>query len=179
MSGVVDPLASLKSWPLTVTVGDADYRLVPASAAQWLVVLLEDPLDLAQILPGMIHEEDEEGLEEAMMEGRVSEAEIRDACWEIITACSGRDWWWAFNLVRTVSTVWMQVYGRLMAGGLDLEGLPLGAALDVMYAICIERMDREHRNTFDRELSRVPAGVEQQLDENAEEARFLALMNGQ
>ena len=175
MSVAVDPLASLKSWPLTVTVAGQDYELRAVSAAQWLTILLEDPIDLSAILPGLLSEEAEEAVEDAMMAGRLTKREIEDICHEVIGLCAGRDWWWALNLIRSVASAWMLIYGRLMVSGVNLDRLPLGAALDAMYALCVERMDKEHHQQFDRDLERPP--VNQEIDANDEEAQFLALMN--
>jgi hypothetical protein len=174
----VDPLASLRAWSLEVTVGGRDYRLRSLHAADWLVILLGDPLDLSQILPGLLCDEaEEEELEAALLGGRVTEAEIREAALEVVSAVAGRPWWWVFNLLGAAATAWTALFGRLVAAGVDVQRLPLGAALDALYVMCTDGMKKEHREQFNRELERPPAGVEQELSAEEEEAQFLALMN--
>lgn len=177
MSVAVDPTASLRSWPLSVTVAGRDYQLQALTGMQWLEILLEDPIDLSLILPGLLSGDEEEELEDAMLEGRLTEGEIRDSCWEIVGAVAGRDWWWAMNLIQSVAAAWMVIWGRLVVSGAHLDTMPLGAILDAMYAICIERMDKQRKESFDRDLERPPAATE--LNEETEQADFLALMNAQ
>ncbi len=175
MCAAVDPLASLRPWTLTVDVGGETYRLEPRNSADWLAVLLQEEIDLADILPGMLDEEGEERLGEALIEGLVSTDEIRECALEIIGTASGRDHWWTLNLTRSVMEVWTQVYGQLISQGVRFDQLPLGAALDAMYAVVASRMDKERLRSFDADLSRPPAGTP--LSEEDESDQFLAAMN--
>lgn len=160
-----------------VTLGGRDYYLRPALAGEWLAILLESPMDASLIIPGMAEDADEEALEEALLAGEVTVEDIEDACREVITIAAGRDWWWATNLVMSVATAWMVIYGSLVARGLDVQRLPLGAMLDAMYAECATRMDKQHLQDFDRQLNMPPAGVTPTIDEDREAANFVALMN--
>lgn len=177
MSVDVDPTASLRGWPVVVTLGGRDYHLRPALAAEWLPILLENPIDLSLILPGMAGEADDEALEEALLAGTVSAADIGEACQEVISMAAGREWWWATNLLASVAGAWMAIFGTLVAQGLDVTRLPLGAVLDAMYATCAARMDKQHLQDFNRQLNMPPAGITPTIDEDRESANFLALMN--
>lgn len=160
-----------------VDLGGREYEIEPCSAAQWLAVLLPNPLDLSEILPGMLSDAGEEELEEALMAGQVSEADMREACLEVISMASGRNWWWALNLVQSAATIWLQVYGQLISHGVRFDQLPLGAALDAMYASIAARMDKDQLRSFNSDLSRPPAGHVPELSENEEQESFLAFMN--
>lgn len=173
----LDPLASLRPWGFVVDLGGREYEIQPRSGAQWLEVLLPNPFDPSDILPGMLGEAAEEELQEALMAGVVSETEIRDACYEVITMASGRDWWWALTLVQSAATVWLQIYGQLVAQGVRFDSLPLGAVLDALYATIVSRMNKEQLQSFNSELSRPPAGQAPELSPEDEEAQFLNLMN--
>lgn len=175
----VDPLGSLRAWPLTIELGGREYTTRPVLADEWLTILLEDPLDLAEILPGMLEEADEVALEEALFEGAVSDKEIRDATLEIVALSAGRDWWWVMNLIGAAASAWTVVYGRLVTLGVNPAVMPLGAFLDAMYLSCAQVMDKEQRAQFDRDLEHPPASVtaEEAIDEDAESASFLAMLN--
>lgn len=175
MSVVVDPLASLRDWELEVDVAGRTYRLLPRSAAEWLAVLVENPLDEAAILPGMLAEQDQSELEDALLSGQVSAGELRNTVLEVIGLASGRDWWWTLRLVQTMVGSWLLVHGSLVAAGVDLSKMSLGAALDAVYVTCATRMDKERRQMFDRELEMPP--VAEKINEDQEAANFLALMN--
>lgn len=177
MSVGVDPLASLRPYGFAVDLGGREYEVPPRTGAQWLTVLLPSPLDLADILPGMLGDDDAEVLEEALMAGEVSEQDIKDSVFEVITLAAGRDWWWALNLIQSVATVWTQVYGQLVAQGVRFDQLPLGAVLDAMYATLAARMDKDRLRAFDSDLARPPVGHAPELTAEDEEAQFLAAMN--
>lgn len=173
----LDPLASLRPWGFMVDLGGREYEIQPRTGAQWLEVLLPNPLELGDILPGMLGEAEQEELEEALMAGTVSESDIREACYEVIALASGREWWWTLTLVQSATTVWLQIYGQLVAQGVRFDSLPLGAVLDAMYATIASRMSKEQLLSFNSELSKPPAGYAPELSREDEEAQFLALMN--
>lgn len=177
MSVAVDPLASIRAEQSVVTLGGSDYRLRAAMAAEWLPILLVEPMDTSAIIPGMVVAEDQDALEEALIEGRIRLEELEEACQEVVTLAAGRDWWWARNLLGAVVGVWMIVYGPLVAQGMDMARVPLGAVLDAMYATCAARMDKDRLREFDRELNVAPDGVVPVIDEDREAAQFLAMMN--
>ncbi len=177
MSVVVDPLASLRAWSCDVTLGGREYVLRPALAVEWLPILMVDPMDLSAIIPGMVSNGDADELENALIEGLVELSEIEAVCQEVITMAAGRDWWWACNLLASVAGVWMTIFGALTRQGVDVARLPLGALLDALDEECLSRMDKQHRQDFDRQLNIPPAGVVPDIDEDREAMTFVALMN--
>lgn len=177
MSVAVDPLASLKAWPLSVDLGGREYALRPALGGEWLPILMVDPMDIAAIIPGMLSEEAADDFECALIDGEVALPEVEEVCREVITSAAGREWWWACNLLASVSGVWMTIFGTLVRQGVDVDRLPLGAVLDALYAECASRMDKQHLQDFDRQLNIAPAGVVPVIDEEREAMNFVALMN--
>lgn len=177
MSVAVDPLASLRAWALTVDLGGREYALRPALAGEWLPILMMDPMDISAIIPGMLSSDEVDEFETTMIDGGVSLPEVEEVCREVITFAAGRDWWWACNLLASVSGVWMTIFGTLVRQGLDVGRLPLGAILDALYAECASRMDKAHLQDFDRQLNIPPAGVVPVIDEEREAMNFVALMN--
>lgn len=175
MSVDVDPLASLRGWELEVELGGGTYRVMPRMAGHWLTILVRNPMDAADILPAMVAEDQQEALEEALVAGAVSADEIHEAVLEVIADASGRPWWWTLRLVQAAVGSWAIIHGSLVAAGANLANMPLGAALDAIYVTCMTRMDKEHREAFDRDLEMPPA--RQEIDEQREAESFLALMN--
>lgn len=178
MSAVVDPLASLRSWDLVVELGGDEYVVVAQPAGVWLPILLNDPFDAAEILPGMLSDEDQERLEVALMEGRVSAREVLDTALEVVALAAGRSWWWTLRLLSVASHSWLLTYGELVGRGLSVASMPLGAVLDALYLVVAPRgMKAEARVQFDRDLETPPPGHAPEIDEDREAANFLALMN--
>lgn len=175
----VDPLGSLRPWELIVELGGREYTIRAAYADEWLAILLADPLDLSDIIPGMMGEDDQSEFADATWDGRVSDSDIEEASLEIIREVSGRDWWWVLHLLWSAAGAWMVVYGKMVAQGVDPSRVPLGAFLDAMYLMCVQSMDRDQRSEFDRMLEKPPAGIvpEEVIDEDAEAAAFLNMMN--
>lgn len=177
MSVAVDPLASVRAWVLEADLGGHEYQVRPALTGEWLPILLGNQIDIADIVPGLFADPaEEERLEADLMEGRVREAEVREAALEVISAAAGREWWWVMNLLATASSVWMDLYGSLVGRGVNVPTLPFGAFLDALYAEMVNRLDKEHRKALDQQLNVPP--VEEAIDEDREAAAFLALMNG-
>lgn len=175
MSVDVDPLASLRGWELEVELGGDTYQVMPRMAGHWLAILVQNPMDPAEILPGMVAEDQQETLEDALLTGVVAANEVREAALEVIADASGRPWWWTLRLVQAAVGSWAVVHGSLVAAGVRLADIPLGAAVDAIYVTCMARMDKEHREAFDRDLEIPP--VQEEIDEQREAENFLNLMN--
>lgn len=175
----VDPTSSLRPFELIVTLGERDYTVKAAYADEWLAILLQEELDLSEIIPGMLAEDDASELADAVWRDGVADAEIEEVCLEIITEVSGRDWWWALHLLWSATGAWLVVYGRMISQGIDPTRIPLGAFLDAMYLVCVQNMDKDQRSEFDRMLEKPPPGVEFEdaVDVDAESAAFLNMMN--
>lgn len=175
----VDPTSSLRPYELIVTLGGRDYTVRAAYADEWLSILLQEDLDLADVIPGMLAEEDQETLATATWDGLIDDQEIQEVALEVIKEVSGRDWWWTLHLLWSATGAWLVAYGRMVAQGIDPTRIPLGAFLDAMYLTFVQNMDKEHRSEFDRMLEQPPPGIEfeEAVDEDAEAAAFLNMMN--
>lgn len=175
----VDPLSSLRPFALIVTLGGRDYTVPPLHASDWLSVLLEEDLDLSGIIPGLLGEDDQAELSDAVWRDEVTEEEIEEVCLDLIKETAGRDWWWVLHLLWSAASAWMVVYGRLVMQGVKPDELPLAAFLDALYLTCVQNMDKQQRSEFDRMLERPPAHIapEDAINEDAESAAFLKMMN--
>lgn len=160
-------------------LGGQEYTVRAAMADEWLTVLLEDPFDSSGVLPGMLTEDDQRRFADATWAGDLDGEELDEVALEVISLVTGRDWWWAMHLLWAAASAWMVVYGKMISRGIDPTRIPLGAFLDAMYLTFVQVMDKDQRSAFDRDLESPPAGVtpEEVIDEDAEAASFLAMMN--
>lgn len=169
-----DPLASLKIWPTTVTIGDQEYILPGRSAADWLPILMQDPIRVLDIVPGLLDHDDELAVLEMLAEDEISTSDLEEVALDVIAAVGGRNWWWTLRVVYLLSEHWALLFGPIALH--DLTKVPLAALLDSVYYRCITNMENDKRQLFDLELETVPEGVEVELDEEAESRAFLKMM---
>lgn len=172
----IDPVASIAPSAVVVTLGKRTYRIPPHPAAVWLALLLTR--DLEGVLPGLLTDDDAEDLDEALWSGEVGIDQVRDAIFDMITVASGRNWWWAFNLLAVCAPSWSQKFGTIMLHGFDIHKESIAAFLDVLYSLCVDGSSEEQRRSFDSSLDQAPVGY-QEIDEETEAATFLAMLNGQ
>lgn len=171
----VDPSASMAPFTIKVEVAGRVCTIEPEPAATWIALLVSG--DYEGILPGLLDDEDAEGLDEALWSGELSANELREAILDVITVVSGRDWWWALNLLAVCRSAWPQMYGTLVRHGFNAHVEPFAAFLDALYSLCVEEMPEDRRRSFDTALDQAPAGY-RTINEEGEAHAFLALMNG-
>lgn len=177
MPAAADPLASVAIWDAEVEIGGTGYLVAGRDAAEWLKVLLDDPLDLAAVLPGMLSDDDQDTLEELLLGGQVAAKDVQEAALHLIGVASGREYWWTLRLLGAIRVHWVRLFGPLVASGMRLRGLPFGSFLDAIYHEATNNMKPEARRELDRELETPPPGEELEVDEDQEASNFLALMN--
>ena len=175
----VDPLASLASRDIWVTLDGHEYRLPAKPAIDWLEVILTG--DSYGILPGWLDVEDQQKIFDAMWADRINDVELEQATQDALTAAAGRPWWWAAQLVLVCAATnksWSTLHGRVVLAGVDPGVVPLGAYIDALYAACLEGFgsNQEARQKFDVHMDTPPPSVG--LDEESEGEAFMALLNG-
>jgi len=172
----VDPVASLRITGVDLRLAGHYFHIGKHSAADWLEAVIDGTL--YQILPGWIDDDDQaERLGTLMLDGELSEDEVRSATLDAVTVAGGRKHWWIFNLLGVAvsnNTAWATLNGRLVQAGVDSERISLAAYVDALYAICVENMDKDQRIQFDTHVDSPPP--EEPIDEVEEGEAFLALM---
>lgn len=83
----------------------------------------------------------------------------RNAARVAVQRGSGRDWWWAVNLVRKVLGVWPYVNGQLLLRSVDAATMTFPSWLDAAFMLLWTNTDEEGRMRLDLELSMRPQGV--------------------
>jgi hypothetical protein len=169
---VVDPLASLRCWPVDIVL-PAGATVIPAlPAARWLEVLAAgDGLWLDDVVPGMC--ENPDLIEDALLDGDLAVDDVADLAVAAIEVASGRPWWAALRIVMATMASWDNVGADFV--GIDAERVSLAAWLDAALPILINHMERSNARTFLMRLEMPPPELAEQVVEMPAEA-FLAMM---
>lgn len=160
-------LASLRVWAVEVELGEEVYRIPPRPAAEWFAAVLSG--EAAPIVPGMLEPADQEAVIDALLEGRLTAAQLAEANHDALATAAGWKWWEAERLIVSAAAEWRVVGGLLQAAGLDLSTVSLGAVLSSIYAMSVTHMKKEERFSFDAQLSMPPAGSAKRAAEYHEE----------
>ncbi len=172
-------LASLRVWAIEVDLGGQTYRIPPLPAAEWFAAVLSG--DSGPIVPGLLDAAGQEEVIDALLEGRLTKAQVDTANHEALAAASGWKWWEAERLIVSAAVEWRIVGGLLQGAGLDLGVISLGAALASMYAMAVTHMKDQDRFAFDAKLSAPPPGAVRaaDYDEKAFAGAFAELLRRQ
>lgn len=175
-----DPLASLAIFAITVTVAVGDFQIPALPAARWLEILLDEDFQPERIFPGLCSDETVLACFEGLDNGSLSEQDVADAVMDALEVASGRRWWITLRLARVAREHWDLVGGGLMLAGVRAEQVSLGAWLDALHALMVERLaaaDPAACASFTQTLVAPPASVgRQEMDEVVEGNAFLASM---
>lgn len=178
-----DPVASLEIWGATVTLGGVDYWVPPLDAARWLRILLAEDLDLEALFPGLAGPDVVAQVNLALARGDVDDVELVQAIKDLVEQVSGRKWWIALRLCRSVRASWERVGGQLARHGVHPAGMPLSWWLDAAYETCIDLIaasDPRKLTRFTQSLVLPPPGEDdREVDEVAQGNAFLALFRQQ
>jgi hypothetical protein len=149
----LDPVWSLKPWPVILTLHGRDYQVPAASAADWLSVLMVDSVDLDDVVRLMV----EDGI--ALLLDETVGGELYDACLDIISQVAGRPWWQAIRLIGVAVKNWNTLGAEMLYRGVLPDQLSLSAWLDVLLMVTIKAMDPKDVMMFTLQLEKRPADV--------------------
>lgn len=155
-----DPVSSLRPYSVTVTVGPGQVEIPALSAADWLSVLMVEAVELDDIFPGLLSDEDTDLVEEAIIDGLLGVEEFRSIILEVIETASARQWWVALRLVEVARTSWDVIGGEMLLRGVDAESLSLSAWLDVLLLTILRNMEPKDTQMFTLRLETPPPGEE-------------------
>lgn len=173
-SSGADPLASLRLFPVEVTLGGYVFEVPALPAIDWLEVLLAEPLDAERIFPGLAGEDVVDQVDRLLVDEVITFDELMDTALDVITAGSGRPWWFTVRLCATSRAAWDRIGGPV--SGVDITVRPLGAWLDCAYWAILESIDPRKAGEVSGQLMMPPAGWLPEFDEDAESAAFMAMM---
>ena len=154
---VTDAVQSLRPWPVWLTVNGEELEIPALCAADWLAILMNEDLDLEDVLPGLLGDEDDEILEELLLEGLLTVDDKDQLSLEVISTVAGRPWWVALRLIGAASHSW-DALGAEMVRKADASRLSLSAWLDVLFHTTLLATDEDKRTMFQLKLEVPPEG---------------------
>lgn len=174
---VTDPIASLKPWTTIVTVAGEDFEVPALPAADWLSVLMADPLVLDDALIQLAPELGE-AVDEALLSGDLDFDDYLNLLLDLVSTVSGRPWFKALRLIGSMQGSWDVVGAELELRGVDAARVSLGAWLDIALVTMLKLMDEKDVPMFTLKLEAPPPGQEpDEMEMSAQD--FQALMGGQ
>jgi hypothetical protein len=170
-----DPIASLGAFDITISCGGE--HVIPAHNADvWLAVLLEAEIDPYRIFPTLGGFAVVDAVEDAIMAGQITLADVGDAALDLITLAAGRPWWACVRLLGTVRHVFDRVHGKMILAGVRANEVSLAAWLDACYSVTLDMIEPSKITKFSTEIMAAPPGYEVELDFDNEEKAFAAAM---
>jgi hypothetical protein len=144
----VDPAASMRLWAIELELGGRSFDVPPLPAADWFPVLTSgDPSLILDLLTS-----GSDDLDEMLLAGEITRAELNQALTDAIEQVTGRSFHASFVLATVAASQWPIVNGYLAQRGFRWDVMPIGAALDAIYALVVGNMEKDPREKFLRLL---------------------------
>lgn len=160
-----DPLASMRLWAVDVEMGGRTYTIPPLPASEWWGVLLAgDPFEAVLELIPPVESSD---LDELLLDGTIAVSEMTGALTDAIEQITGRTLQAGIVLAGAAAMHWPVVNGRLARSGFRWDVMPIGAALDAIYAMIVENQDEETRAKFEALIDPEAAKQKQRAEARA------------
>lgn len=140
----VDPIASMRCWAIDLEVGGRTFTVPALPAVDWWPVLVDmDPTKIIDMVePGP------EDIGDLLLSGEIMAGELGEALTDALTEAAGRSVHVSFVLAALANAQWPEVNGHLVQRGFRWDVMPLGAALDAIYAVAIGGLGKEDREKF-------------------------------
>lgn len=156
---VTDPVASLRPWPVDVTVAGQEVQIPAYPAADWLSVLMVESLAFDDILMTLAPDV-AEIVDEALFNESLSFDDYSDLMLNIISTVAGRPWHKALRLIATVHTSWDVIGAELEQRGINALQISLGAWLDVALVSLLKHLEEKDIPLFVAQLEAPAPGAE-------------------
>lgn len=142
-----DPLASMRCWAIELELGGRTYEVPALSAVDWWPVIASgDPMRVLDFVVST--PTDPFNLDDLILSGEADTDEIGTVVMDAVEETAGRTFHAAYVLVTVATSNWAMINGELTRRGFRWEGLPLGAALDALYAEITNRLDKDALTKF-------------------------------
>lgn len=175
-----DPVASMRIWGSTVTLGDQEFTVPAMDAAGWLEILLAEEVSFEDMFPGLAGPAAVFEVNEMLLSGRVDPGELEQAILDLLEAVSGRRWWITTRLCLSARSNWESIGGELARNGVTPFGVPLSYWLDAAYSTMIDLILKGAKPKLAAEWSRAltmpPPSENRDIDEEANANAFLAAL---
>lgn len=171
----LDPVWSLRPWPVVIRLGSRDFEVPAMPAADWLQYLLRDQPDLDGMVMDLVPDS-----EDMLIQGELTMDELYERMLDVIGTVTARQWWIALRLIGVARDAW-HILGPLMLQAIDAESVSIAGWLDILLVKTLESMDPKDTTLFTSRLEAPPieaiaSGAAAPLDEMEMDRRaFLSM----
>lgn len=132
----------MRCWAIELELGGRTYEVPALSAVDWWPVLsAADPAGVLDLVTSS-------DLDERLLAGDLDGGELAEACRDAVEEAAGRSFHSAVVLVMVAEGQWPVINGSLVRRGFRWEDQPLGAALDAIYSVVTEALEKEPLEKF-------------------------------
>lgn len=147
----LDPVWSLKPWPVELELDGEIWEFPAVPAVDWLAILMDKELDLDRVLLDLCPR----GME-LLFRDTIEPEVLYRAILDLIETASARRWWIAMRLIGVVKANWHVLGPEMVTTGIDPTVLSLAAWLDCMMVALINAMERKEVGLFVSRLEMPP-----------------------
>ena len=147
----MDPVWSLKPWPVELELDGEIWEFPAAPAVDWLAILMQEQPDLDQILIDLCPR----GLE-LLFRDTIEPDLLYRRLLDLIETVAARRWWIAMRLIGVVRQNWHVLGPEMITSGVDPSVLSLAAWLDTMTVLVIRAMEAKEVGLFVARLELPP-----------------------
>jgi hypothetical protein len=147
--------ATLRCWPVNVTIGGTVHRIGPRPALDWIIPVADE--DWFRIIPGMIEFGDSR-LDRALLSKTITHRECLTAAHDAVGAAAGLPWWSASRIVSAIVDV-PEIAGELILLGVNPAVVSFGAYVQAGYRLLLRDADKKQREKIKRDVARTPEGM--------------------
>lgn len=171
----LDPVQSLRPWPVLVPCCNEELEIPALPAADWLAVLLDADMQLDDIFPGLLSDEDIDWVEEQLLLGQVGVDEFQETVLDALEVASARKWWVTLRLASIARQHWDVVGPELVNRGVDAARVSLSAWLDSLLVVVLRNMDPKDITMFTMRLEATPESEGDPEEMEMDRSAFMAL----
>jgi len=135
------------------------------AAAEWLSILMGTQVDLDDILPGLLDQEQANLVEDALFAGTLDLEQLHQLALDVLTQVSGRMWYVAMKIIASAEASWNVIGGELVIRNVDAARISLSSWLDATYLILLRNMSNSEATIFNARLQVPPPGFMQPDEE--------------
>lgn len=175
----LDPIQSMRPWPVVVTCCGREVEIPALAAVDWLAILMPAEPNLDDLFPGLLEPEDADWVEDQIVAGRLGLTEFQEMIFGVIETASARRWWVTMRLVDLARRSWDAIGSEMLLRGVDAAVVSLSAWLDIFLITVLKNMDPKEVTMFTLRLEAVPEWEQEQGQEPKElemsRSAFMAL----
>lgn len=171
----LDPIQSMRPWPVVVTLGGQELEIPALPAVDWLAILMAADPQLDDVFPGLLSAEDADWVEEEILDGNLTLTDFQELLFQVIETASARRWWVTMRLVDVARRSWDVIGSEMLLRGVDAAVVSLSAWLDVLLITVLKNMDPKEVTMFTMRLEAAPDQEQEPEEMEMSRSAFMAL----